>query len=92
MRSFYGPFSRTTLVSSAASQTNESEAEIMPAAEGLQGRLGRCRLGRAPVVTDDDIRASPFADGSEREPIVSRHARGSSHAGVRNAAAETTAM
>jgi hypothetical protein len=46
VRSFYGPFSRTTLVSSAASQTNESEAEIVPAAEGLQGRLGRCRLGR----------------------------------------------
>jgi hypothetical protein len=29
-------------------------------------------------VTDDDVRASAFVDGSEREPIVSRHARSSS--------------
>ena len=59
-------------------QPDKRERSRDHAGRGVQGRLGRCRLGRAPVVTDDDIRASPFADGSEREPIVSRHARGSS--------------
>jgi hypothetical protein len=32
------------------------------------------------VVPDDNVRASALADGSEREPIVSRHARCSSGA------------
>ena len=42
-------------------------------------------LGRPAVVTDEDVGASAIADGSEREPIVSRHARSSSRAGAATA-------
>jgi hypothetical protein len=34
----------------------------------------------APPVPDDDVRASAIADGSEREPILSRNARSPSMA------------
>jgi hypothetical protein len=48
----------------------------------ISGRLHWPRThawpGRPAVVTDDDVRASAIADGSEREPIVSPEARSSS--------------
>jgi hypothetical protein len=46
---------------------------------------GHARVGRAPAVPDDDVRASAIADGSEREPILSRNARCWSAAGVSQA-------
>jgi hypothetical protein len=49
---------------------------------GSAQRLRDLRDGRPAVVTDDDVHASAIADGSEREPIVSRHARSSSRASV----------
>jgi hypothetical protein len=46
----------------------------------LEPVLAGSRSGRPAVVNDNDVCASAIADGSEREPIVSRHARSSSGA------------
>jgi hypothetical protein len=49
------------------------------------------RYGRPAVVTDDDVHASAIADGSEREPVATRHARTSSGVGVSEVGHETLA-
>jgi hypothetical protein len=64
---------------------------VARSSERLNGRMRDARKGRPPVVTDDDFGAAAFAGGSEREPIVRRRARLSSHAAVRGVAAGTPA-
>jgi hypothetical protein len=40
-------------------ETNESETEIVPAAEGLRGHLGRCRLGRSAAAREESDDTPP---------------------------------
>jgi hypothetical protein len=47
-----------------------------------------CRLGRAPVVMPNELRAFAIVDESERESIVARDVRGSSGASARPARAQ----
>ena len=51
--------------------------------ERLASCAARSCSGRPPAVPDDDVHAPAIAEGSEREPILSRSARSSSNPGIR---------